>query len=98
MTRHAISGSATVAAVADVLATELGGEVVMLNLSDGIYYGLEDVGARLWTLLKHPITVADLCGTLVLEFDVEPDRCERDVRALLNDLLSRGLVEIRDRP
>ena len=98
MTRRVIPVSATVATAADVLTTAFGDEVVMLNLSDGVYYGLEEVGARLWAMLKQPVTVSEICRTLVQEFDVEPEQCERDLLELLRDLVSRGLIEIRDQP
>jgi hypothetical protein len=60
-----------------------------------VYYGLEDVGARLWSLLQRPVTVSAIRDTLVAEYDVEPARCGRDVRALLQNLAARGLIEVR---
>ena len=96
MTARHISDTATVVAAGDLLASAFGAELVILNLKDSVYYGLEDVGVRIWSLLKRPVTVAAIRDALVAEYDVEPDRCERDVRALLRDLASRGLIEIRE--
>jgi hypothetical protein len=76
--------------------TTLGGEAVILGLRDGVYYGLDSVGARIWALLSEPRTVAELVATIVDEFDVTPERCEHDVIALLHDLAGRGLV--REQP
>jgi len=76
--------------------TTLGGEAVILGLRDGVYYGLDSVGARIWALLVEPRSVAELVSTIVAEFDVTPERCERDVIALLDDLAARGLV--REQP
>ena len=72
--------------------TTLGGEAVILGMRDGVYYGLDAVGARVWELIALPRRVGDLVATIVAEFDVTPDRCERDVVALLDDLAARGLV------
>lgn len=72
--------------------TTLGGEAVILGLRDGVYYGLDAVGARVWALLAEPRRVGDLVSTIVAEFDVTPERCEADVIALLEDLATRGLV------
>jgi hypothetical protein len=72
--------------------TTLGGEAVILGLRDGVYYGLDSVGARVWELLAEPRSVAELLSTLVAEFDVTPERCEHDLIALLDDLAARGLV------
>ena len=94
MTAGTISESAVVVAATDVLVSEFGDELVLLNLRDGVYYGLEAVGARLWALLKQPTTLAAIRDALVSEYDVEPKRCERDARALIEDLVARGLVMI----
>ena len=91
-----LSDAATVVVADDVLASELGSEFVMLNLKDGIYYGLEDVGGEIWKLVQKPITVGDICSALVSGYDVDPERCRRDVVTLLGDLLARGLVQIRN--
>jgi hypothetical protein len=95
MTAFAIPDSATVVVAGESLHSEFADEVVILNLRDGTYYGLKDVGARIWTLLQEPIGVTAICEALVLEYDVEASCCERDVRLLLQDLASRGLVEVR---
>ena len=96
MSARPISDSAIVVAAGDVLAGAFGDELVILNLRDGVYYGLEDVGARLWTLLQGPVSVTAIRDVLVSEYDVEPARCGRDVRALLGELAARGLIEIRE--
>ncbi|MGA2383793.1 MAG: PqqD family peptide modification chaperone [Gemmatimonadales bacterium] len=97
MTPRRIPESATVLAAGDLLASAFGAELVILSLKDGVYYGLEDVGARIWGLLQRPITVSAIRDALVAEYDVEPERCGRDLAALLQDLAARGLIEVRER-
>jgi hypothetical protein len=97
MTPRRIPESATVLAAGDLLASAFGAELVILNLKDGVYYGLADVGARIWALLQHPITVSAIRDALVAEYDVEPEQCGRDLGALLQDLAARGLIEVRER-
>src|SRR5437762_12722345 len=89
-----IPESATVVAADTLLASEFDEACVILNLQDGIYYGVEHVGARIWALVKHPVTVASIRDVLVSEYDVKPDRCERDLQALLRELVTKGLVKI----
>src|SRR5688500_11063818 len=50
--------------------TTLGGEAVILGLRDGVYYGLDAVGARVWALLSEPRRVPELVDAIVAEFDV----------------------------
>ncbi len=95
MTAPHITDSASVVAAGDLLASSFGQELVILSLRDGVYYGLEDVGARIWELLQRPVRVAAIRDALVAEYDVEPERCGRDLRALLQDLAGRGLIEVR---
>jgi sulfur transfer complex TusBCD TusB component (DsrH family) len=97
MTARRIRESATVLAAGDLLASAFGAELVILSLKDGVYYGLEDVGARIWALLQQPTTISAIRDALVAEYDVESARCERDVQALLQDLAARGLIEVRER-
>ena len=97
MPQRTIPEAALVVVAPDVLAGDFGAEQVLLDLRQGMYYGLEEVGARIWQLLQRPTTVPALCAALIAEYDVEPARCERDVVALLGELAGRGLVEIRER-
>ena len=74
--------------------TSLGDEAVILGLQDGVYYGLDAVGARIWSLLSVPRRVSEIVALLVEEFDVAGEQCERDVIALLGELTERGLVRL----
>lgn len=79
------------------VSTSLGDETVILGMGDGVYYGLDAVGARVWALLATPRRVSELVRAVVGEFDVTPEQCERDVVALLDDLSERRLVrEVSD--
>jgi hypothetical protein len=78
----------------DQVHTSLGDEAVILGLQDGVYYGLEAVGARVWSLLSVPRRVSEIIALLVEEFDVSAERCERDVLAFLGDLGERGLIRL----
>jgi hypothetical protein len=74
------------------VSTSLGEETVILGMGDGVYYGLDAVGARVWTLLATPQRVSELVSAVTQEFDVGAEECERDVLALLDELAERRLV------
>jgi hypothetical protein len=84
-----------VVAVPDQLASELAGEVVILNLASGNYYGLDAVGATIWNLIQTPGTVRDLCNALAAEYQIEPEICTADVLELLTELVNEQLVELQ---
>lgn len=75
------------------VATVLEGEVVLVNLDEGAYYHLNRVGSAVWDLLESPRTVKSLCNSLIECYAVEPEQCEREVVALLGQLLEAGLIE-----
>ena len=73
--------------------TSLGDEAVILGLGDGVYYGLDSVGARVWSLLAAPRRVSEIVDAVTVEFEVSRERCERDVLALLGELAERQLIK-----
>jgi len=89
-----LSPTTVLVAARDQVSTELEGEAVILNLADGVYYGLDGVGARVWELLREPRSVAELRDEVVAEFDVDGETAERDLLALLGELAARRLVEV----
>ena len=93
---RALPLSAVVVVAGDVLSSDLGSEHVLLNLHDGVYYGLEDVGSDIWKLLQQPVSISDICGVIVETRDVDPERCRRDVIRLVGELVAHKLVELRD--
>jgi hypothetical protein len=92
-----ISTESSVVAAQNQVSADLNGEAVILNLQSGIYFGLNPVGKRIWELLQTPIAVGEIYQALLEEYDVEPERCQTDLLALLQDLVNRGLVEVRSR-
>ena len=91
----AITRRTTVVASADQVSSQVAGEAIVLSLRTGMYYGLAHVGLRVWELTREPIVVADLCEVIGREYDVERERCEQDVLALLRELAAEGLLEVR---
>ena len=70
---------------------------MILDLDEGMYYELNDVGTVVWNLIRQrPCPVTELVAAIREEYEVEVARCEADVVELLGDMCDRGLVEIRD--
>ena len=90
----AVTPSTKVSVAAEVLASDFGAEYVLLNLKNGMYYGLDNVGAELWRRIQHAATVQAICGELLGEFEVDEETCRRDVIRLIAELVDHGLVEI----
>ena len=89
-----ISLNTTVVASKEQASADLGDEAAILNLKDGVYYGLDPVGARIWKLIQTPRTVREVRDSLLEEYDVEVDRCEKDLIVLLQQLAQNDLIDI----
>ena len=90
-----ISARSTVVTAKEQLWCDLAGEAAILNLQNGVYYGLDPVGARIWNLIQTPRTVDEVREALLYEYDVDTDRCERDLLSLLQALAAEGLIEVK---
>ena len=88
-----INGETVFIAIKDQVSANLENEAVILHLKDGVYYGLNPVGARIWNLLQEPRSVNQLRDVLLSEYEVEPRRLEEDLLQLLQELAGRGLIE-----
>ena len=90
-----LSHHSVVTVTKDQVSCELGSEAAILNVKRGIYYGLDPIGAQVWQMLQKPCKIADIQEVLLKEYDVEPERCQHDLLALLEDMLAAGLIEVR---
>jgi len=76
----------------DVLVSELDGESVILNLKTESYFGLDEVGARMWSVFTSAGSIEAAYETLKDQWDVEPDLLRKDLTRLLEQLAAEGLV------
>ena len=77
----------------DVLAQELDGETVLLDLASESFFGLDEVSTRVWQLLGDGAGRAEIIDRLLEEYEVERDTLEADVAELLENLLEAGLIK-----
>jgi len=94
----ALSVHSIVVAASEQVSCPLGEESAILNLKNSMYYGMNPVGTRIWSLLKEPRTVEQLRDALLNEYEVDAALCERDLLDLLAKMKSEGLIEVRSRP
>jgi hypothetical protein len=90
-----LSLSSRVAISEHTLSQELGGETVLLELSRGVYFGLDEVGTRVWQLLVDGRDLERIVASLVEEYDVTAEQVAADLMALVGELEDRRLVEVR---
>lgn len=78
----------------DVLSQEVHGETILLNLEGETYFGLNEVGTRIWQLIQSGQSIAETLQALTDEYDVGMEQLESDVDNLLVNLTEAGLVNL----
>jgi hypothetical protein len=76
------------------ISCELENEAVVLNLEEGVYYGLNPVAARVWELVQQSKTVREIRDCLLAEYDIEEATCTNDLLDLLRQLHRWQLIEV----
>jgi hypothetical protein len=76
------------------LVTEIGGEVVLMNIELGRYYSLDDIGSEIWRSLEKSAAVGPLCQALADKYKADVATVAADVLALLNKLLEQQLIVV----
>jgi hypothetical protein len=71
-------------------------ETVVLDLKSGLYHGLNPTGGRMLDVLSKASSIREAGVTLALEYGVELARVERDIMALCDGLVERGLIEYEE--
>ncbi len=90
-----LSVHSVVVAARDQVSCPLGEESAILNLKNSVYYGMNPIGTRVWNLLKEPRSIGELRDTLLSEYEVDANLCERDLLDLLEKMKGEGLIEVR---
>ena len=78
----------------DVIFNNLQGEVVLLSLKTGIYFGLDPVGTRIWQLIQDHGVLRPVRDAMLAEYEVSAERLWEDLRDLVTRLADNGLVEV----
>ena len=78
----------------DVLISNLQEESVILNLNSERYFGLDNVGTRMLSVLSESKSIEAAYESLLAEYDVDPQVLRQDLTSLIENLIGQGLVTI----
>ena len=77
------------------VSCDIADEAVLLSMSDGEYYGLNEVAASIWKLVQQPRTLAEVRDALLAEYDdIHPAECEQAVVKFLTEMVALDLVRV----
>lgn len=90
----AISFSDRVTLPEDVLISGVDHESVLLNLKSERYFGLDDMGTRMFSVLTSSNSIQAAYETLLQEYDVDAEALRQDLTTLIDKLVEQGLMEV----
>ena len=67
---------------------------ILLNLNSGSYYELNDVAHIIVQNLNDFIGFNEIKQIIIENFDVEEDKCEKDILSFLQNLIERDFLEV----
>ena len=79
---------------ADVAAKDIDGEILVMNVANGMYYSLEGVGAVAWRLLSAGHSLRQTADSLAAAYGVDPAAALDDITDLAIHLVDEGLVSV----
>jgi hypothetical protein len=78
----------------EIIHSRMDGEVVMMSIDQGLFFGIDTIGTHIWNLLETNVKVEDLIEKLVASYDVERSVCENDTLKFLNDMFVKKVILI----
>ncbi|MBS2969641.1 lasso peptide biosynthesis PqqD family chaperone [Metabacillus sp. KIGAM252] len=94
MIRTPLSIEHTVVQKQGNLVSDMNGEKVMLNIENGNYYNLGEIGGAIWERIQNPVSIKELVHQLVSEYDVNEMECEEQVISFLEHMGKENLISI----
>ena len=94
--RFPLTIQSRVAASKNQVSSNLDGEIVVLGLNKGVYYGLNPVASFVWGLIQdRPRRIEEILAAIQERYLVDPRKSEKDLDKLIGELHTQGLVEVR---
>ena len=78
----------------DVAAKEIDGEILVMNVANGMYYSLDGVSAVAWRLLAAGHSLDQVAAALADAYGVDESSTLTDVTDLAVHLVDEGLVKV----
>jgi Coenzyme PQQ synthesis protein D (PqqD) len=89
-----ITETTTIARSPAVLAAEVDGEIVMMSIEQGRYFGLDDIGSDIWKRIEQPCSFAALVDALAADYEADRGTIAADVTALLTRMAEQDVVRL----
>ena len=82
----------------NIAATLIDGEAVIVNLTTGVYYSMDAIGAEVWAMIEQDLPIGEISESIVARYDVTADEAKKDLESLIEKLVDEDLVAEADEP
>ena len=79
----------------ELLDSEIDGEIVMMDIESGKYFGMNKIGSKIWKMIENPIKIETVCKHLLSVCKIDKATCENEVLSYLNHLHTEKLIQIK---
>jgi hypothetical protein len=77
-----------------VVTAEVDGEIVMMSIEQGRYFGLDDIGSDIWKRIEPPCSFATLVDGLAADYEADRATIAADVQSLLGRMMEQDVVRL----
>lgn len=78
----------------EIIHNDIDGEVVIMSIAKNNFYGIDKIGSHIWELLENSRSVEEIITTMMQNYEVERETCEKDVIDFLDEALKNELITI----
>ena len=78
-----------------ILTAEVNGEIVMMSIEQGCYFGLNDIASDMWKRIEPPCSFATLIDSLAADYEADRASIMADVQALLDRMVEQDIVRLK---
>lgn len=78
----------------NMITSELGDDLVMMDINTGSYLSLNETGHIIWQQIENPIKVEDIVKHLMNHFEVEASVCAHETIGFLTRIQELDALQI----
>ena len=80
----------------EFLASEVDGEAVIMNTSNGTYWGLNGTSNDIWKVTEEPMNLENIVSKLMEIYDVDKETCTKETLGVLTSMSSRNILIVKE--
>ncbi len=89
-----LTGASTLRRNPELLSVEMDGDLVMMSIESGNYFGVSGIGPTVWNFLETSKQFDQVVDEIVENFEVEPGIAAADLRKFVENLAEHGMIEV----